>query len=322
MGGETGQKGQLYTGWRTLNDKVYYFQKGNGDGNIGKLTTGWSQMNGKWYYFQTGGGAGEKGKLYTGWQTIGGKRYFLRRTGDYGVKGEMLTGWHEIDGNDCYFSQSGEYLPDMKRFRVAIDAGHQRRGNSETEPIGPGASERKAKVSSGTYGKWSGLNEYELNLTVSKKLQAELEKRGYDVYMVRTTHDVNISNSERAKMAANAGADILVRVHANGDENSSVYGALTMAPSGSNRYLTAGNIKASQKLSQKIIDSFCEETGAKNRGILYVDNMSGINWSTIPVTIVEMGFMSNRTEDLNMAKSSYQDKMVRGMANGIDRYFS
>ena len=28
MGGETGQKGQLYTGWRTLNDKVYYFQKG------------------------------------------------------------------------------------------------------------------------------------------------------------------------------------------------------------------------------------------------------------------------------------------------------
>ena len=65
MGGESWSKGQMYTGWRTMNNKVYYFQMGNGDGNIGKLNTGWRLMNGKRYYFQIGGKAGERGKLYT-----------------------------------------------------------------------------------------------------------------------------------------------------------------------------------------------------------------------------------------------------------------
>ena len=128
---------------------------------------------------------------------------------------------------------------------MAIDAGHQRRGNSEKEPIGPGSSTYKAKVASGTCGVATGINEYELNLAVSLKVRDILEERGYDVYMIRETHDVNISNSERAKLAAQNGADILVRVHANGDSNQSVYGALTMAPSSRNTYLSGDVVSKS-----------------------------------------------------------------------------
>ena len=56
---------RMYTGWRTMNNKVYYFQKGNADGNIGKMYTGQRTINDKVYYFQMGGETGERGKMYT-----------------------------------------------------------------------------------------------------------------------------------------------------------------------------------------------------------------------------------------------------------------
>ena len=48
--------------------------------------------------------------------------------------------------------------------------------------------------------------------------------------------------------------------------------------------------------------------------------MTGLNWSQVPVTIIEMGFLSNPTEDRLLNDSSYQDKLALGIANGIGEY--
>ena len=203
---------------------------------------------------------------------------------------------------------------------IVIDAGHQTRAMSATEPIGPGSSQRKAKVTGGASGCVTHLPEYKLNLQVAKKLQKELVNRGYKVFMVRTKNNVRMSNVQRAKVANKYKADAFIRIHANSAGSSSVKGALTIAPASNNRYMTKANRKASQKLSKKVLKAMCKTTGAKNRGVMYTNSMTGINWCKVPVTIVEMGFMSNPSEDRKMAKASYQKKIVKGIADGIDNF--
>lgn len=206
---------------------------------------------------------------------------------------------------------------------IAIDPGHQ--GSwvdmSAQEPNAPGSSEMKAKCSTGTEGTYSGIPEYQLNLDVSLKVKEVLEDRGYKVVMTRTDNDAAVSNAERAQFAYSQGADIYVRVHANGDDTHTVSGALTMGPSSDNPYV--GHMYDDcQKLCQCILDSYCAATGFKNLGVQHYDNMTGINWSQIPVTIIEMGFMTSEHDDLKMAESEFQQVMAEGIADGIDAYFS
>lgn len=204
---------------------------------------------------------------------------------------------------------------------IAIDPGHQGKGNSGLEAIGPASKTKKPKVASGTVGAATKVPEYKLTLEVAKKLKQELLDRGYEVVMTRESHDVNITNKERAILANDSGADICVRIHADGASSQSVKGASTLYPSSKNPYIPKLS-KKSKALSLAIVNHLCESTGARNRGVIPRDDLTGTNWSKIPVTVIEMGFMTNKEEDRLMQTKDYQNKLVMGIANGIDAYYA
>lgn len=207
-------------------------------------------------------------------------------------------------------------------YSVCIDPGHQ--GSwvdmSAQEAEAPGSSVRKTKSSAGTVGTTTGVCEYQLNLDIALLVRNELENRGYRVVMTRENNDTAISNSERAKLAASSGCDITVRIHANGSEDGSVKGALAMIGSRSNPYVSS-LYDDSYLLANDVLNSYCSETGFKNLGLQFTDDMTGINWSTIPVMILEMGYMTNPEDDLSMQDPVTRGKMVNGITEGIEKYF-
>ena len=216
--------------------------------------------------------------------------------------------------------RAAEYAEESRGL-IVIDPGHQQYANTEQEPVGPGASETKIKVSGGTSGIASGIPEYQLTLDIGLQLRDELERRGYTVILVRETNEVNISNSERAAVANEADADAFIRIHANGSDNHGATGAMTICQTPGNIY--NGDLYAdSRALSDCILNAYTAATGIDYEYVWETDTMSGINWCDVPVTIVEMGYMTNSEEDMQMQDPQFQKKMTDGIADGIDAFMA
>ncbi len=204
-------------------------------------------------------------------------------------------------------------------FVVVIDPGHQRRGNNAQEPIGPGSSETKPKVSSGTSGVSTGVPEGELVLAVSLKLRSALEARGVKVIMTRTTQDVDLSNIERTKIANQAQAGLYIRVHADGADSSSTRGIHVLYPASIGGW-TDDIAAPSRRAAELIQAALVAATGAADRGIDARKDITGFNWSDVPVVIPEIGFMTNPEEDRLLNTASYQQKIADALADAAVRF--
>ena len=203
----------------------------------------------------------------------------------------------------------------LEGIAIGIDPGHQSKQNSEKEAVAPGSSEMKAKVSSGTAGVKTRVAEYVVNLDIAFQLRDALEKLGCTVYMTREMHDVNISNQERAIMMNELGVDIVLRLHCNGSSNQSANGI------GLYVNKTGDIAEASNAAAEVLLPAMTAATGARADGIFHRDTYTGLNWSTVPCILVEMGYMSNPEEDVKLNDPEYQKLLVQGMTDGICAYF-
>ena len=198
---------------------------------------------------------------------------------------------------------------------IGIDPGHQAKANYDKEAVAPDSKETKAKVSSGTQGVSTRKPEYEVNLEVSLMLKKALEAEGAQVVMTRETHDVDISNQERAIMCNEAGCHLVLRIHCNGSEKKSVNGI------GLYVRATGACAEESYAAAEYILPAMAAATGAKAQGIYKRDTYTGLNWSEVPCILVEMGYMTNPEEDEKLCDAEYQQLLVTGMTEGVCAYF-
>jgi N-acetylmuramoyl-L-alanine amidase len=203
---------------------------------------------------------------------------------------------------------------------VVLDPGHDLRPNPATEPIGPGSETRKIKDGGGTRGVVSGLSEAELNLRVALRLRTLLERAGVTVVMTRTkTAGTSIGNVARARLANRARAALFLRVHADGSTDRSARGTHTLYPA--LREGWTDDVYVPSRQAAAIVQSeLVTALGFPNRGLEERSDFTGFNWADVPVILVELGFMTNPTEDRLLATRPYQSRAALGLCRGTLRF--
>lgn len=205
------------------------------------------------------------------------------------------------------------------KFLVVIDPGHQQKANLNLEPIGPGATTQKYKVTDGTTGVVTKKREAVLVLEMAFVLKAKLEAKGMQVVMTRTSQDVDISNKERATLANDHKANLFLRLHADGSENPNQSGFAVLTPAEGSPY-TKEIYAESLEISQTIVKKMRENQQVKVNGIKFRDDLSGFNWSKVPGVLLELGFMSNHEEDKKLSDPQYVNSLLQSVADSVDEY--
>ena len=205
------------------------------------------------------------------------------------------------------------------KFLVVIDPGHQQKANLNLEPIGPGATTQKYKVTDGTTGVVTKKREAVLVLEMAFVLKEKLEAKGIQVLMTRTSQDVDISNKERATLANDHKANLFLRLHADGSENPNQSGFAVLTPAEGSPY-TKEIYAESLQISQTIVKKMRENQQVKVNGIKFRDDLSGFNWSKVPGVLLELGFMSNHEEDKKLSDPQYVNSLLQSVTDSVDEY--
>lgn len=203
---------------------------------------------------------------------------------------------------------------------VVIDPGHNRYPNLATEPIGPGSPIRKIKDGGGTHGVVTGQSEASVNLRIGLRLRTLLENAGIEVVMTRTTTCcVSMGNIARAQIANRARAALFLRIHADGSTDHATAGTSTLYPAlhrGWTDDIHGRSLRAARIVQRDLVAAL----RWPDRGIVARSDITGFNWSNVPVVLTEVGFLTNPGEDRALAGRARVDRAAAGLRDGVLAY--
>ncbi len=212
---------------------------------------------------------------------------FIAENFGYSVKYDAVNS-RVIVGNEDSSSEGNSRGDDrdgktnFSNYKVVIDAGH---GGYETGAV------------------VSGVYEKDLNLAIAKKLNTLLINSGVKTYMTRTT-DKHVGLYERSGLANSVNADLFISIHNNTQWQTSIKGSMTLYyPNGVNKNGLNGYKFAS--IVQKNLNS---KLGTDDKGIIERPNLAVLRTTKMPAVLVEVGYMTNKTELGKLLTDSYKDK--------------
>jgi N-acetylmuramoyl-L-alanine amidase len=151
-------------------------------------------------------------------------------------------------------------------------------------------------------------------------VRALLQRAGVRVVMTRTaTEGKSIGNIARARIANEAHAALFLRIHADGSTDRRARGTHTLYPA-FRRGWTDDIYEASKRAAQVVQEEEVRALGFPDRGLQERTDYTGFNWSDVPAILVEMGFMTNPTEDRLLATTTYENRAARGLCRGTLRF--
>nr|WP_207728631.1 N-acetylmuramoyl-L-alanine amidase [Clostridium botulinum] len=205
----------------------------------------------------------------------------------------------------------------LKNKIIVIDPGHGSKSNLELERVSPDSEEKKIKDGGGADGVNSKTPEYLIAMDVASKLKETLQKEGYTVIMTKNKHSESLGNIERAEVGNKNNANLVIRIHADSADLEDAKGASMLVPS-KKGYASEIN-QLSKKYGDILLREMVASANMNNRGVIEREDMTGFNWSKVPVVLVEMGFLSNAEEDKLLNTEEYKIKIVQGLTEGIKK---
>lgn len=176
--------------------------------------------------------------------------------------------------------------------KIFVDAGH---GGTDPGALG------------------NGVVEQAVNLNVARELARLLRQGGYEVMEYRTTRNENVlpnKNADlrnRAAMANQWGADYFISIHTNSSLNPTA--------NGFEAYVYRLNSRA-EELAQSIVNSVVSRLGSKDNGVRQA-NFAVLRRTRMPATLLELGYLSNPTEALNLNSPAWQRAVAQAIYEGI-----
>ena len=270
------------------------------------------------YYLKSGGYMAKKEWIYdSSYQAW----FYLDKNGAY------VTGSHLINGALHSFKGNGAWIKEIKEEKSSNELPFATSNYQKVIFLDPGHGGKDPGA------QYLGLKEKDLNLQVSMQLKTKLESLGYKVIMSRSS-DIDVDFiTERSRMSNETNADMFISIHFNatghgldsGEDGIQTYTYLPTGniPSVINKkwHDNPTRLKYSYKLGSYIHQSVLATTHAKDAGLL-AKSFAVLRESNKPAVLLELGYMDDSKESQKIRTKEYQQKLVDGITQGIQKYYN